>query len=68
MIKYYLRQYGGCGQVVKAVGCDSTIRRFNSGHSPHAKYLSVKSKKNQISILSVYYFYVTLSRAKITHY
>lgn len=26
--------YGGCSQVVKAVGCDSTIRRFKSDHSP----------------------------------
>ena len=28
------RQFGGCGQVVKAVGCGPTIRRFKSGHSP----------------------------------
>lgn len=40
--------YGGCSQVVKAVGCDSTIRRFNSGHSPYFKHLKIKSKKNQI--------------------
>jgi hypothetical protein len=25
---------GGCSQVVKAVDCDSTIRGFNSRHSP----------------------------------
>jgi hypothetical protein len=34
--------------VVKAVGCDSTIRRFKSGHSPYFKGLKIKSKKNQI--------------------
>jgi hypothetical protein len=32
-----LRQFGGCGQVVKAVGCGLTIRRFKSGHSPLLK-------------------------------
>jgi small subunit ribosomal protein S4 len=42
------RQYGGCGQVVKAVGCDSTIRRFNSGHSPLLKFLSEVSIKFSI--------------------
>jgi hypothetical protein len=26
---------GGCSQVVKAVDCDSTIRGFNSRHSPN---------------------------------
>jgi len=30
------------------VGCDSTIRRFKSGHSPYFKGLKIKSKKNQI--------------------
>jgi hypothetical protein len=34
--------------VVKAVGCDSTIRRFKSGHSPYFKHSKRKSKKNQI--------------------
>jgi hypothetical protein len=34
--------------VVKAVGCDSTIRRFKSGHSPYFKHLKIKSKKNQV--------------------
>ena len=31
---YIYSKPGGCRQVVKAVGCDSTIRRFNSGHPP----------------------------------
>jgi hypothetical protein len=39
--------------VVKAVGCDSTIRRFNSGHSPDVKYLQIKNKKNQIYIILI---------------
>ena len=53
------RQFGGCGQVVKAVGCGSTIRRFKSGHSPLLKLL-LKSvyKKNyleiELSIMSRY--------------
>ena len=38
---------GGRSQVVKAVGCDSTIRRFKSGHSPYFKHFKIKSKKNQ---------------------
>merc|ERR1712194_539541 len=38
-------------------GCDSTIRRFNSGHSPHAKYLPVKKIKH------LYYQYtISMSR------
>ena len=35
--------------MVKAVGCDSTIRRFNSGHSPYLNCLNIKSKKNQLA-------------------
>ena len=31
--------------MVKAVGCDSTIRRFKSGHSPYFKHLKTKVRK-----------------------
>jgi hypothetical protein len=45
------RQFGDCSQVVKAVGCDSTIRRFNSGHSPLFKFSTLSIyKKNYLSI------------------
>ena len=49
MIKYKLRHYGGCSQVVKAVGCDSTIRRFKSGHSPLLKLFILRIFKNLIT-------------------
>jgi hypothetical protein len=34
--------------VVKAVGCDSTIRRFKSGHSPLLKFLILSIYKKLI--------------------
>lgn len=38
-----LRQLGGYGQVVKAAGCGSAIRRFKSGYSPLFKCFSLKN-------------------------
>jgi hypothetical protein len=53
------RQFGGCGQVVKAVGCDSTIRRFKSGHSPLLKFLLLSTIKRTIYKLNQFLCHVT---------
>lgn len=36
--------YGGCSQEVKAMGCDSIIRGFDSRHSP----LNLSIENNEI--------------------